>query len=56
MLLRPNEEAPSRRSRRGDGLFAEVGWLQHKITHAADQNLYYRLAQWNLNLGFVFRD
>jgi hypothetical protein len=38
------------------GLFAELGWLQHKITHTADQNLYFRLGQWNTNLGFVFRN
>jgi len=39
------------------GLFAEIGWLQHKVTHDADpQNIYVRLAQWNLNVGFVFRE
>jgi hypothetical protein len=38
------------------GMFAELGWLQHKMTHSADQNVYLRLAQWNLNLGFVFRE
>jgi hypothetical protein len=37
------------------GLFAEIGWLQHKVTHDADStNVYVRLAQWNLNVGFVF--
>jgi hypothetical protein len=29
--------------------------LQHKVTHDADStNVYVRLAQWNLNVGFVF--
>jgi hypothetical protein len=38
------------------GLFAEIGWIQHKVTHDAEPNFYVRLAQWNLNLGFVFRE
>jgi hypothetical protein len=39
------------------GLFGEVGWMQHKVTHDGDPDpLYIRLAQWNLNLGFVFRE
>lgn len=38
------------------GLFAEIGWLQHKVTHDAEPNVYVRLAQWNLNLGLVFRE
>jgi hypothetical protein len=36
------------------GLFTEAGWIQHKISHG--QNVDFRLAQWELNLGFVFRD
>ena len=37
------------------GLFAEVGWMQHKVTHSGDPDSYYvRLAQWILNVGFVF--
>ena len=39
------------------GLFAELGWMQHKVTHDAEPaTLYVRLSQWNLNLGLVFRD
>jgi hypothetical protein len=39
------------------GLFSEIGWMQHKVTHDAEPStVYVRLAQWNLNLGFVFRD
>lgn len=39
------------------GLFAELGWMQHKVTHEAEQeNIYVRLAQWNFNIGFVFRE
>jgi hypothetical protein len=38
------------------GLFAELGWIQHKVTHDAEPNLYLRLAQWTLNIGFVFRE
>jgi hypothetical protein len=37
------------------GLFAEIGWVQHKVTHGGDPDSYYvRLAQWNFNIGFVF--
>jgi hypothetical protein len=37
------------------GLFAEVGWIQHKVTHSGDPITYYvRLSQWNFNVGFVF--
>jgi hypothetical protein len=36
------------------GLFTELGWIQHKISHG--QNVDFRLSQWELNLGFVFRD
>jgi hypothetical protein len=38
------------------GLFAELGWVQHKVTHDGDANLYLRLAQWTLNVGFAFRE
>jgi len=38
------------------GLFAELGWQQHKVTHDAEPNFYVRLAQWKLNVGFVFRE
>jgi hypothetical protein len=38
------------------GLFSEVGWMQHKVTHSAEPNVYLRLAQWVLNVGFVFRE
>jgi hypothetical protein len=39
------------------GLFAEVGWVQHKVTHDAEPDNYYvRIAQWILNVGFVFRE
>lgn len=40
------------------GLFAELGWLQHRISHDAEpgSDLDFRLAQWNLNLGFVFKN
>jgi hypothetical protein len=40
------------------GLFAEVGWLQHKIRHSSDAGppLDLRVAQGVFNLGFVFRD
>ena len=37
------------------GLFAEVGWVQHKVTHSGDPDSFYvRLSQWILNVGFVF--
>jgi hypothetical protein len=40
------------------GLFAEIGWLQHKVRHTGDagQPIDFRLAQGVFNLGFVFRD
>ena len=40
------------------GLFAELGWLQHKISHEAElgQDRDFRLAQWNFNVGFAFRN
>jgi hypothetical protein len=40
------------------GLFSELGWQQHKFNHDSDvtENLDHRLAQWKLNLGFVFRN
>jgi len=40
------------------GLFAELGWLQHKISHGADvgQDLDFRLTQWNLNVGFALKN
>jgi hypothetical protein len=40
------------------GLFAELGWLQHKMSHAGDTgpDLDFRLAQWNFNIGFVLRN
>jgi hypothetical protein len=37
------------------GLFTELGWVQHKVTHGGDPDSFYvRLAQWNWNIGFVF--
>ena len=40
------------------GLFTELAWQQHKISHAGDQvaDLDFRLAQWSTNLGIVFRN
>jgi hypothetical protein len=40
------------------GMFAELGWLQHKIRHSGDQGqaVDFRLAQTVFNVGFVFRD
>lgn len=41
------------------GAFAELGWLQHKMHHGADQGNHgidFRVAQQVLNLGLVFRD
>jgi hypothetical protein len=41
------------------GMFAELGWLQHKMHHSGDQTgpgIDFRVAQQVLNLGFVFRD
>jgi hypothetical protein len=39
------------------GLFTEVGWLQHKVTHEAEPtSMYVRLAQWVWNIGFAFRE
>jgi len=36
------------------GVFTELGWLQHKVTHEAEPSLYLRLAQWVWNVGLVF--
>lgn len=40
------------------GLFAELGWLQHKVSHKAEigQDLDLRLTQWCFNVGFVTRN
>jgi hypothetical protein len=38
------------------GVFTELGWLQHKVTHEADPSLYVRLSQWVWNIGLVFGD
>jgi len=40
------------------GLFAELGWLQHKMSHGSDAgpDLDFRLSQWNLNLGFALKN
>jgi hypothetical protein len=40
------------------GLFAEGGWLQHKLSHSAEvgQDLDVELQQWCLNLGIVVRN
>jgi hypothetical protein len=40
------------------GLFAEVGWLQHKISHdsTTGNDLDFRLTQWTFNIGFVLRN
>lgn len=39
------------------GLFAETGWLQHKLTHSGDvvQDLDVTLQQWCLNLGIIVK-
>jgi hypothetical protein len=39
------------------GMFAEIGWLQHKMNHereVVDGDVDFRLAQGNFNIGFVF--
>ena len=39
------------------GLFAEIGWLQHKMSHDFEEvrgDIDYRLSQLIINLGFVF--
>ena len=40
------------------GLFAELGWMQHRMSHDAEtgSDLDFRLGQWNTNLGFVFKN
>lgn len=40
------------------GLFAEGGWLQHKLSHSAEvgQDLDFELQQWCLNLGIVVKN
>jgi hypothetical protein len=40
------------------GLFAEGGWLQHKLSHSAEvgQDLDFELRQWCLNLGIVVKN
>lgn len=40
------------------GLFGELGWMQHRITHSADDgpDLDFRLGQWNTNMGFVLKN
>jgi hypothetical protein len=40
------------------GLFAEVGWLQHKLSHPVDEaaDLDFKLQQACLNLGIVVRN
>jgi hypothetical protein len=40
------------------GLFAEVGWQQHKLSHSADvgQDLDFELQQWCLNLGIAVKN
>ncbi len=40
------------------GMFAELGWLQHRFSHTTDagQDIDLRLSQWNFNVGFVFRN
>lgn len=40
------------------GLFAEVGWQQHKLSHSAEigQDLDFELQQWCLNLGIVVKN
>jgi hypothetical protein len=38
------------------GLFTEIGWTQHKMAHAADPDVDFRLTQWILNVGFVFAE
>jgi hypothetical protein len=39
------------------GLFAELGWMQHKMSHSSDTtgvaDADFRLSQTNLNVGFV---
>jgi hypothetical protein len=37
------------------GVFAEMGWVQHKATHGGDPDSFYvRIAQWIFNVGLVF--
>jgi hypothetical protein len=39
------------------GMFAEIGWLQHKMSHELDVgsgDVDFRLSQGNFNIGFVF--
>jgi hypothetical protein len=39
------------------GMFAEIGWLQHKMSHERDPgtgDVDFRLSQGNFNIGFVF--
>jgi hypothetical protein len=39
------------------GMFAEIGWVQHKMSHERDGasgDVDFRLAQGNFNIGFVF--
>jgi len=38
------------------GIFTELGWLQHKMTHEAEPSVYVRLAQWVWNVGLVFAE
>jgi hypothetical protein len=42
----------------GFGLFVELGWLQHRVSHAREQggSLDLHFAQWNANLGFAFKN
>jgi len=40
------------------GMFAELGWMQHRISHAGQigEDLDFRLAQGNFNVGIVLKD
>lgn len=42
----------------GFGLFAELGWLQHQMSHSGDggAGLDFLLAQWVFNVGFAFKN